>query len=86
MPTGCKLDNHLAGTFGREFMKTGAGAEAPVWWQQRRLGRLVSYCIDDVKREARLFKYAWDHGFVKTDTHGVHQLKTHPREHLRGVA
>ena len=80
MPHGCKLDNHLAGTFGKDFMKTGHGSEAPLMWQRREIGRLITYCLDDVKREARLFKYAWDNGIVKTDTHGVHTLLENPRD------
>jgi DEAD/DEAH box helicase domain-containing protein len=79
MPHGCKLDNHLIGTFGREAMKTGHGSEAPKWWRERRMGKLISYCLDDVKREARLFQYAWNNGIVKTDTHGVHTLLEPPR-------
>lgn len=82
MPHGCKLDNHLLGTFGKDSVKTAHGSEAPLMWKRRELGRLISYCLDDVKREARLFKYAWDHGIVKTDTHGVHTLLENPQEYF----
>jgi DEAD/DEAH box helicase domain-containing protein len=80
MPKGCKLDNHLLGTFGKDSMKTADGVQAPRWWKEGSYGRLISYCLDDVKREARLFKFAWDHGHVKTDTHGIHTLKERPQD------
>lgn len=28
--------------------KTASGAEAPVWWQAGRIGRLVDYCLGDI--------------------------------------
>lgn len=54
-PTGLKLDDHLEATYGKEFMKTAHGAEAPKMWQAGRLGTLVSYCVADVRREKELF-------------------------------
>jgi hypothetical protein len=67
---GLKLDAHLEGTFGKDDMKTADGAQAPIMWQNKELGRLISYCVRDVKCEGKLFKHIWDHGWVKTPTHG----------------
>lgn len=81
-PKGLRLDNHLAGTFGRDMMKTEAGADAPVFWQQKKLGRLVSYCLADVRREAALFRRAWDTGVFRTDTHGEKSIHLRPQDLL----
>jgi len=76
-PTGCRLDNHLRGTFGASFMKTANGEEAPKMWQEGRIGELISYCLGDAHRERMLFEYICSHGFVITDTHGAKQVR-HP--------
>jgi hypothetical protein len=36
--------------------KSGHGATAPVWYQQNKLGQLISYCLDDVMLTVELFK------------------------------
>ena len=71
---GLKLDDHLYGTFGKEHMKTGNGADAPLWWKGGQIGRLVSYCIDDVKREAKLFDHIWKGLPVTTPLNGTNHL------------
>lgn len=81
-PVGLKLDNHLRGTFGDNYKKTEAGADAPLFWQRGQLGRLVSYCVADVKRECSLFRHVWDRGEYTTDTHGTRPAPKHPREWL----
>jgi hypothetical protein len=75
-PRGMKLDDHLRQTFGEEFMKTSHGEEAPKMWQSGRLGELISYCIDDVKRECFLFEHVYANCAVKTE-HGFRKL-IHP--------
>lgn len=74
-PSGLKLDDHLEGTFGKEHMKTANGAEAPLMWQRKELGRLTSYCLADVKRERQLFEHVVKGLPVKTATHGVRILE-----------
>lgn len=76
-PKGMRLDDHLLGTFGKDFMKTADGAEAPLMWQRGELGRLISYCIDDVKRECLLFEHVWAGKPVSTLLHGERTLR-HP--------
>ena len=68
-PTGLKLDNHLEATFGKTEMKTADGAQAPVMWQQKKLGKLISYCLADVKREKMLFEHVLQKKLVKTTGH-----------------
>jgi len=65
-PKGLKLDDHLLGTFGKDFMKTADGAEAPKMWQENRLGELISYNLADVRRESRLFEHVVENGWVST--------------------
>ncbi len=69
-PKGLKLDNHLEETFGKDGMKTADGAEAPGMWQRGELGRLISYCLRDVKTEKRLFEHVLCGRPVKTKEHG----------------
>lgn len=73
-PTGLRLDDHLRGTFGEAFMKTADGADAPGMWQRGELGRLVSYCLADVKRERMLFEHIVKTGYVITATHGKRMI------------
>lgn len=69
-PKGLRLDNHLEATFGKENMKTANGAEAPLMWQQNRIGELISYCLADVRRERDLFEHILTGKPVKTEMHG----------------
>jgi len=68
---GLKLDNHLKGTFGQKFMKTEHGSQAPILYQTKQRGRLISYCLADVAREAALFEHIIIHKTLITDTHGI---------------
>lgn len=45
--TGFGLDACAKANLGAA--KTGNGALAPVWWQQGHFGKLVDYCLTDVK-------------------------------------
>ena len=76
---GFKLDEHLFHIFGKEFMKTADGASAPIWWQEKKYGKVISYCLDDVKREKGLFEHFWERQWTKT-SHGQFNLKTTPHE------
>lgn len=67
---GMRLDDHLLGTFGPNSVKTESGADAPIFWQKRQLGRLISYCIADVARESMLFEHVYRHGWVSTPNFG----------------
>ncbi len=80
-PRGLKLDDHLEGTFGRDGMKTANGSEAPIMWQEKRLGELITYCTRDTKCEAKLFQHVWAGKPVKTATHGEKFLE-HPNKVL----
>jgi DEAD/DEAH box helicase domain-containing protein len=69
-PTGMKLDDHLMATFGKDSMKTENGANAPKMFQSGQIGKLVSYCLADVRREKMLFEHIVQFGWVETATHG----------------
>lgn len=77
-PTGMRLDNHLIGTFGADKVKTEDGADAPIFWQEGKLGRLISYCLADVRREADLFEFVWHNNLFITDTHGSKECLNRP--------
>jgi hypothetical protein len=57
---GFKLDDHLR-SMGLP-MKTANGAEAPIWWQDGRVGAVVDYCLNDVTVEKMLFEQFYVHG------------------------
>lgn len=73
-PKAMRLDDHLKSTFGDQFMKTANGAEAPLMWKNKELGRLISYCIDDVKRECLLFEHVYAGKPVSTPLHAARVL------------
>jgi hypothetical protein len=81
-PAGCKLDDVLLGTFGKEHMKTENGADAPIFWQEGKVGKVVTYCLADVKRESKTFMHAWKGLPVTTATHGSHKLRD-PRQFMK---
>jgi len=83
-PTGMKLDDHLLATFGKDHMKTDHGANAPLLWQSGQVGKLVSYCIADVKRECKLFEHVWNGLAVKTQMHEARILRN-PQSFLEGA-
>jgi len=80
-PSGLKLDDHLEGTFGKKDMKTAHGSQAPLMWQEGRIGELISYCLADVRREKMLFEHVWAGQPVITQTHGERFLES-PRKVL----
>ena len=74
-PPGLKLDNHLETTFGPHSMKTANGEEAPRMWQRKEYGKLISYCLADVKREKMLFEHIVKRYQVSTKAHGSRMLQ-----------
>lgn len=42
--------------------KSGDGAMAPIWWQQGEIGKVVDYCLEDVRLTKRLFDIIMDTG------------------------
>lgn len=74
-PSGLKLDDHLESTFGKSEMKTANGEEAPRMWQRKEYGKLISYCLADVRREKKLFEHIVTGGKVTTKKHGSRLLK-----------
>jgi hypothetical protein len=57
---GFRLDDHLA---ARKLpMKTANGATAPLMWQNKEIGSLVDYCLNDVQVERALFEDMWVNG------------------------
>lgn len=77
-PKGLRLDDHLLGTFGEGFLKTEDGALAPKMWRDGEHGRVVSYCLADVRREKALFEFVVQNGYVITPTHGKKFLDLAP--------
>lgn len=73
LPKGCNLNEVLSATFGMQ--KTEDGAQAPIMYQEGRMGELISYCLADVRRERMCFEQAYVHGFLKTATHGIHDME-----------
>ena len=69
------LDDHLSATFGPGSLKTEHGSEAPIFWREGKLGRLVSYVIGDVKREGRLLRHAWEGKPISTPMDGPKILR-----------
>lgn len=71
---GLKLDDHLRHMFGPQLVKTYNGADAPIFWQERKLGKLISYCLADVRRTRLVFEHIYLHGVVSTEAHGTRQV------------
>lgn len=59
---GYKLDDIAMRLFGRG--KVANGAEAPQMYQRGEWGKLVNYCIDDVKLERDLTMFVSRYGFL----------------------
>jgi len=56
------LDGLAEGTFG--LHKTGHGANAPILYQQGKIGELLEYNLNDVRLTKRLFDFIQKYGFV----------------------
>lgn len=75
-PKGMSLDEHLKAMFGMQ--KTENAADAPAMFKRGEIGRVVSYCLADVRREMLLLSHVWTHGWFATETHGRRQVLMHP--------
>lgn len=68
---GWNLDAITKGTLGADQGKIGHGAKAPEWWQKGEHGKVVTYCLDDVRLERDLAAFVDRHGFVVHETRGL---------------
>lgn len=82
---GWGLDAVCGATLG--IHKTGHGAAAPVWWQQGRRGKVVSYCLNDVWMEGQLLLHIMEHGMVANpkELAGSTLRVARPQSALRGL-
>jgi hypothetical protein len=58
--------------------KTGNGADAPQWAQDGNIGRLVDYCLADVRATLCLYRYIKTHGGIKNPRNGQWLVVTLP--------
>lgn len=76
---GFRLDDHLEVL--KFPMKTANGALAPVWWQEKRAGAVVDYCLADVSVERMLFEDMWVNGTTaskyKEERYPIERPKLH---------
>jgi hypothetical protein len=79
-PKGCNLNEVLSATFGMK--KTEEGADAPIFYQQKKFGKLTTYVLADVRRERMCFEQAYVIGVLKTATNGLHEMRN-PLEMLK---
>jgi len=63
---GWKLDAVCRGTLG--VGKSAEGVDAPKWYQAGQLGRVISYCLDDVRLERNLTTHVDDCESVRHET------------------
>lgn len=81
---GFKLDEHLHAIWGQEMAKTGDGAMAPRLWREGSIGKVIDYCLADVRRERQLFEWAWYGGQFRCASSTGHSVRR-PQE-LLGLA
>ncbi len=62
--------------------KTGNGAEAPIDWQQGRLGNVIDYCLNDINITWWLFCQIMDTGTLIDPLSGVPFFVARPMVHL----
>jgi hypothetical protein len=79
-PKGLNLDSHLEACFGFSLKKTENAAEAPKIYKSGDCGRVISYCIADVRREALLFDRVWKLGKIASTSHGEHAICRKPQD------
>lgn len=82
-PSGLKLDHHLEAMFGPEYKKIEDGAHAPILYQENKMGQLITYNIDDVKKEKMVFEHICQYGTVKTLNHGELEIYNPVEEILK---
>ncbi len=52
--------------------KSGSGALAPILWQQGKLGKVVDYCLNDVKLTKQLVDHFIEAGTITSHVNGTH--------------
>lgn len=60
---GFSLDACCKANFGTK--KSGIGAFAPVDWQQKRFGKVVDYCLNDIRLTKQLLDQIIAHGYIR---------------------
>lgn len=81
---GFKLDDHLRAIWGEALLKTEDGALAPRLWREGNVGKIIDYCLADVRRERQLFEWAWYGGQFRCATSKGHSVRR-PQE-LLGIS
>jgi DEAD/DEAH box helicase domain-containing protein len=61
---GWSLNNVVAGTLHKTISKIASGEQAPIWYQQGEIWKVINYCIDDVALERDLALFVDKHGYV----------------------
>lgn len=64
-----KLDTVAEATLG--VKKSGHGLDAIEWWKNGEIGKIIKYCIDDVKITRQLYDYALQNKSLKYRDNGV---------------
>lgn len=67
---GFGLDAVCLANFGTR--KTGHGAAAPLYWQQKMIGNVIDYCLNDVRLTKQLFDCVLSGGSVKCPKTGAY--------------
>lgn len=66
---GCRLDNAVKANFPNAVGKTGDGADAPLLWQKGFYGRVIDYCLNDVRLTKmildRILRNGWINNPIK---------------------
>ena len=60
---GYTVDEVAQETIGMK--KSGNGADAPIWYQNGEIGRVIDYCIQDVNVEKALFEHVASKGYIR---------------------
>ena len=79
---GAKLDDIAGATI--RARKIGNGADAPKWFQQGLVQRVVNYCADDVAIERDLADFVDRYSYVCHDTKGKLPVPTWEPEEVPG--
>lgn len=61
---GWNLNNVVSGTLHRSISKIASGEQAPIWFQQGDLWKVINYCLDDVALERDLAMFVDKHSYV----------------------
>ncbi|TVL97720.1 MAG: hypothetical protein CV087_22085 [Candidatus Brocadia sp. WS118] len=61
---GYGLDDVCKANFG--VSKSGHGASAPVQWQRGEYGKVIDYCLNDIRLTKRLLDHVIAHGCIRS--------------------